>query len=149
MKLEKYRTLSANRATITTNWYSIDATEQVVGRIASQIASILMGKHKPDFTPHVIGGDKVIVLHADKVKFTGKKEKGKQYISHTRYPGGQKSQTPADIREKNPTDLIRRGVRGMLPKNRLRKEFLNNLFIYVGGEHPHTAQQPKPFTITS
>ena len=147
MKLEKYTTLSANRATVTTKWYYIDVAEKPVGRIASQIASVLRGKHKVNFTPHVLCGDKVIVLNAEKIKFTGKKEKGKEYISHTGYPGGQKKITPAEIREKDPTLILRRSVRGMLPKNRLRKEQLNNLFIYVGDTHPHDAQQPEPLTV--
>ncbi|MEM9737566.1 MAG: 50S ribosomal protein L13 [Bacteroidota bacterium] len=146
MKSGKYVTLSANRSSVTTHWYVVDATEQVVGRMASRLASLLRGKHKVDFTPHVPCGDKIVVLNADKIQWTGKKEENKQYISHTGYPGGQRVTTPAEIRQKDPTLILRRSVRGMLPKNKLRDLLLKNLFIYTGSEHPHDAQAPQSLT---
>ena len=138
-----YKTVSANKQTVNKEWLLIDATDQPLGRLASRVAMILRGKHKPDFTPHVDGGDYVVIINAEKVKLTGKKFTDKKYVRHTGYPGGQKIETPADVMKKDPRRLIERAVRGMLPKNRLGRQIFHNMKIYVGGEHPHEAQKPR------
>lgn len=120
-----------------------DATNEVLGRLASQVAKILRGKNKPSYTPHVDCGDYVIVINAEKVKLTGKKMTEKVYTRHTGYPGGQRYATPADYLAKKPTFLIEKAVKGMLPKTRLGDKLLTNLKVYAGPEHPHTAQNPK------
>ena len=138
-----YKTISANAATVNKEWVVIDATNEVLGRLASQIAKILCGKNKPSYTPHVDCGDYVIVVNADKVKLTGKKLTDKVYVRHTGYPGGQRFATPADLLNRKPTVVIEEAVRGMLPKTRLGSAILKNLKVYAGAEHPHAAQNPK------
>ncbi|MCB0738114.1 MAG: 50S ribosomal protein L13 [Bacteroidetes bacterium] len=142
-----YKTISANKGTVVKNWYVIDAENQVVGRLASKIAMVVRGKHKASFTPHVDCGDKVIVLNADKIRFTGNKMDAKEYISHSGYPGGQKSVTPRILLEKKPHEVLRKAVRGMLPNNKLRDVALKNLLMYSGTEHPHAAQKPQTLEI--
>ena len=131
-----YKTISANASTVTKEWVVIDATNEVLGRLASQIAKILRGKNKPSYTPHVD-------CNADKVKLTGKKMTDKVYTRHPGYPGGQRYATPADYLAKKPTFLIEKAVKGMLPKTRLGDRLLMNLKVYAGAEHPHAAQNPK------
>ena len=138
-----YKTVSLNAATVTKEWVVIDATNEVLGRLASQIAKILCGKNKPGYTPHVDCGDYVIVVNADKVKLTGKKLTDKVYVRHTGYPGGQRFATPADLLNRKPTVVIEEAVRGMLPKTRLGAAIIKNLKVYAGAEHPHVAQHPK------
>lgn len=138
-----YKTKSANKATVQKEWFVVDATDQVVGRMCSQIAKIVRGKHKPSFTPNVNCGDGVIVINAEKVKFTGNKMSDKVYIHHTMYPGGQRFATPEDLMAKDPTKIIKNAVAGMLPKNSLGRDCLKNLFVYVGPNHNQEAQQPK------
>jgi large subunit ribosomal protein L13 len=138
-----YKTISLNAATVNKEWVVIDATNEVLGRLASQIAKILCGKNKPGYTPHVDCGDYVIVINADKVKLTGKKLTDKVYVRHTGYPGGQRFATPADLLNRKPTVVIEEAVRGMLPKTRLGSAILKNLKVYAGAEHPHAAQNPK------
>jgi large subunit ribosomal protein L13 len=138
-----YKTVSANKATVTKEWVVIDATDQVVGRLASRIALILRGKNKPSFTPHVDCGDNVIVINAEKVRLTGKKMTDKVYVRHTGYPGGQRFASPKELLTRKPLAVVEHAVKGMLPKNRLGAELFRNLFVYVGSEHPHQAQQPK------
>lgn len=138
-----YKTKSANKATVNKEWVVVDAESKALGRLASEVAKMIRGKHKPDFTPHVDCGDNVIVLNADKVKLTGKKWTDRVYLSYTGYPGGQKATTPRQLKEKSSTLLVERAVRGMLPKNRLGRSLFNNLYVYEGVEHPHEAQQPK------
>lgn len=138
-----YKTKSANANTVDKQWVIVDARHQVLGRLASNIARIIRGKHKPNFTPHVDCGDNVIVINAEKIKLTGNKWTDKTYISHTGYPGGQRTTTPKQLLEKTPAKLVERAVRGMLPKNRLGRKLFNNLYVYVGQEHPHEAQKPK------
>ena len=138
-----YKTISANAATVDKQWVVIDATDEVLGRLASQVAKILRGKNKPTFTPHVDTGDHVIILNADKVKLTGKKMTDKVYTRHTGFPGGQRFATPADYLAKKPTFLIEKAVKGMLPKTRLGEAIMKNLKVYAGAEHPHAAQNPK------
>ena len=138
-----YKTISATAEGVTKEWYVIDATNEVLGRLASQIAKIIRGKNKPCFTPHADCGDYVIVINAEKVKLTGKKMTDKVYTRHTGYPGGQRFATPADYLAKKPTFIVEKAVKGMLPKTRLGEHILKNLKVYAGAEHPHAAQNPK------
>ena len=138
-----YKTISANAATITKEWYVIDATDEVLGRLASQVAKILRGKNKPSYTPHADCGDYVIVINADKVKLTGKKLTDKEYVRYTGHPGGQRFATPEDYLHRKPTFLVEHAVKGMLPKTRLGEAIIKNLKVYAGAEHPHVAQNPK------
>ena len=138
-----YKTISANAATVTKEWVVIDATNEVLGRLASQIAKILRGKNKPGYTPHVDCGDYVIVVNAEKVKLTGDKLTEKVYVRHTGYPGGQRFATAQDYLKKKPEFVIEEAVRGMLPKTRLGEAICKNLKVYAGAEHPHAAQNPK------
>ena len=149
MNTLSYKTLSVNKETAKKEWVVIDATDQVVGRLASKVAKLIRGKYKPTFTPHVDCGDNVILINADKVVFTGKKETDKVYTRYTGYPGGQRFQTPAELRKRNGgvEKFLRHAVKGMLPKGPLGRSLLNNLYIYEGTEHPHAAQQPKTIDI--
>ena len=137
-----YKTVSLNKATAEKKWLVIDETDLALGRLASRIALILRGKNKPGFTPNVDCGDNVIVINAEKVALKGKKMTNRVYVRYTGYPGGQRFSTPAEILAKRPTELIRRAVKGMLPKTRLGDKVLGNLYIYAGPEHPHQAQNP-------
>ncbi len=138
-----YKTISANKATVQKDWVVVDAENQILGRLCSEIAKIIRGKHKASYTPHVDCGDQVIVINADKVRLTGKKMTDKVYIRHTGYPGGQRFATPREVLAKNPRGVVEAAVKGMLPKNRLGRALFNNLFVYAGSKHPHAAQQPK------
>ena len=138
-----YKTISANKATVNKEWLLIDADSQVLGRLASQVAKMLLGKHKPSYTPHVDCGDNIIIINAEKVKLTGKKMTQKQYLRHTGYPGGQRVTTPREMMEKNPALIIEKAVKGMLPKNRLGRQLFHNMHVYVGPEHKQEAQQPR------
>ena len=138
-----YKTISVNAATANKEWVVIDATNEVLGRLASQVAKILCGKNKPSYTPHADCGDYVIVINAEKVKLTGKKLTDKVYVRHTGYPGGQRFATPADLLTRKPTAVIEEAVKGMLPKTRLGAAILKNLKVYAGAEHPHAAQNPR------
>jgi len=142
-----YKTVSANRDTVKKNWFVVDATNLVLGRLSSQIATILRGKHKPYFTPHIDCGDNIIVINAEKVRLTGKKWTDKEYISHTGFPGGQRITTPDKIAAKSPEKIIEMAVKRMLPRNRLGNAIFHNLFVYAGSEHPHEAQQPMELKI--
>ena len=147
MNTLSYKTISANKATADKQWVVIDAEAQVLGRLASEVAKMIRGKHKPNFTPHVDCGDNVIVINADKVRMTGKKWDDRVYLRYTGYPGGQRATTPRQLKEKSSTLLVERAVRGMLPKNRLGRAIFHNLKVYAGAEHPHAAQEPKEVTI--
>ena len=136
----KTRFLKSNE--VEKKWYIIDAENQIVGRVASKIAKILKGKHKPTFTPNVDCGDNVIVINAEKVRFTGKKMTDKEYIRHTGFPGGQRLSTPKDVLKKHPTRILEHAIKHMLPKNRLGRKLFNNLYVYAGNQHPHEAQKP-------
>jgi len=144
-----YKTISANKATAQKEWVVVDATDQVLGRLASKVAKLLRGKYKPSFTSHVDCGDNVIILNADKVKLTGNKWNDRIYVSHTGYPGGQRFMSPAVMMAKDPTRLYRKVMKGMLPKNRLGEAVIGNMYVYVGSEHPHAAQSPKVIDINS
>ena len=142
MKTLVYRTISANKETVNKQWYVVDAEGEILGRLASKVAYVLRGKHKPEYTPHVDCGDNVIIINAEKVVLTGKKLTDKEYIRHSGYPGGQKVETPVEMLEKHPERIIEHAVKGMLPKNRLGSELFRNLKVYVGSEHKHEAQNP-------
>jgi large subunit ribosomal protein L13 len=138
-----YKTVSANKTTVNKEWVIIDAEGAVLGRLATKVASMLRGKHKPNFTPHVDCGDNVIVINAEKVVLTGEKWTDKQYVRYTGYPGGQKYTPAGEMLKKNPISLVEEAVRGMLPKNRLGKAIFKNMHVYAGSSHPHEAQKPK------
>lgn len=142
-----YKTVSLNKATAKKEWLVIDATDLVVGRLCSTIAVILRGKHKAGFTPHVDCGDNVILINSEKVTFTGLKWANKEYVRHTGYPGGQRLISPEKQMKKDPKKIIEHGVKGMLPRNRLSRRLIHNLFIYTGTEHPHEAQKPRVINI--
>jgi len=144
-----YRTSHAKPEEVKRKWHLIDAEGQVVGRMCSQIAHILRGKNKVDFTPHVDNGDYVIVINAEKIRFTGKKMTQKIYSTYSGYPGGQKSATPKEVLAKTPTRVVEVAVRKMLPKNKLGDAMIKKLFAYAGPEHYHAAQKPEVFTIKS
>jgi len=143
-----YKTVSANAATVTKEWVVIDATDQVLGRLASRVALILRGKNKANFTPHVDCGDNVIVVNAEKVRLTGDKLTEKVYVRHTGYPGGQRFATPKELLKRKPFAVVEHAIKGMLPKNRLGADLFRNLYVYAGPEHPHEAQQPKKITLS-
>lgn len=145
MDTRSYKTISAKKETVERKWYVIDAEGEVVGRLCSKIAHVLRGKHKTSFTPHVDTGDYIIVINADKVRFTGQKMFQKEYQNYSGYPGGQKIAIARDLLAKKPFAIIERGVKGMLPKNSLGRAMFKKLFVYAGPEHPHAAQQPEPF----
>jgi large subunit ribosomal protein L13 len=130
------------------DWYLVDAEGKTLGRLATQIADTLRGKRKPEYTPHVDTGDFVIVVNAAKVEVTGNKRADKVYYRHTGYPGGIRSRTLAEMLQRQPEEVIRKAVKGMLPRNRLARRQLTKLKIYAGPEHPHKAQQPKPMEVT-
>ena len=142
MKTLKYRTISANKETVNKQWFVVDAEGEILGRLASKVAYVLRGKHKPDFTPHVDCGDNIIIINADKIRLTGNKLTDKVYISHSGYPGGQRKTNPEEMLSKHPGRVVEKAVKGMLPKNRLGAELFRNLYIYVGTEHKHEAQKP-------
>ena len=142
------RTYTPKPGDVTRQWHVIDATDVVLGRLASQAAILLRGKHKPTFAPHVDMGDFVIIITAEKVALTGAKAEQKKAYRHSGFPGGLKSQTYTELLEKNPAKAVEKAVRGMLPKNTLGRQQLSKLKVYAGDTHPHAAQQPKPFEIT-
>jgi large subunit ribosomal protein L13 len=142
------RTFTPKPAEVTRNWHVIDATDVVLGRLASQTATLLRGKHKPTFAPHVDGGDFVIIINADKVALTGAKAEQKKAYRHSGFPGGLKSQSYTELLAKHPEKAIEKAVRGMLPKTTLGRQQLTKLKVYAGAEHPHAAQKPVPFEIS-
>ncbi len=144
-----YKTVSANDATVSKEWLLVDANNEVLGRLASKVAKLLRGKHKPNFTPHVDCGDNVIVINAEKVRLTGKKLTDKQYVHYTGYPGGQRFETPKDWLKRKPIAVIEHAVKGMLPKNRLGSKIYGNLYVYAGPDHKHEAQKPKEINLNS
>ena len=143
MNTLSYKTISANSATVTKNWLVVDAEGQALGRMASEVAKLIRGKHKTNYTPHVDCGDNVIVLNAEKITLSGNKMSDKKYFSHTGYPGGQKVTSPEQMMAKDAKRVVEKAIKGMLPKNRLGSVLFRNLHVYEGGEHNHEAQQPK------
>ena len=136
------KTLSIKKSDIEKDWWVADAEGQILGRFASKIAQVLRGKHKVNFTPHMDMGDFVVVINADKIQVTGKKETDKTYFRHTGYPGGGKETSLAEFRRKKPERIVEYAVKGMLPHNRLGRSILSHLKVYAGADHPHAAQQP-------
>ena len=141
------KTYQAKKEELKHQWYLVNAEGKVLGRLASELAKILRGKHKPTFTPHLDTGDFVVVVNAEKVGLTGKKLKDKIYYRHTGYPGGIKEVSAEKLLAKKPTELIRRAVKGMLPKNSLGRQMLRKLKVYAGPDHPHKAQNPVPLEL--
>ena len=137
------KTLSIKKSDIDKGWWVADAEGQILGRFASKIAQVLRGKHKVNFTPHMDMGDFVVVINADKIQVTGKKETDKTYFRHTGYPGGGKETSLAEFRRKKPERIVENAVKGMLPHNRLGRRILSHLKVYAGADHPHAAQQPQ------
>lgn len=142
-----YKTKSANKASVQKEWILLDAEGQSLGRLASVAATLLRGKHKPYFTPHVDCGDNVLIINTEKINLTGNKWEAKEYIRHTGYPGGQRSLTASQLFDKDPTRLVEKAVKGMLPKNRLGAELFRNLRVFVGNEHKMDAQKPKKINV--
>lgn len=145
MNTLSYKTKSTKPSEVKRDWYVVDAEGEVVGRLASRIAHVLKGKHKPEYTPHIDCGDNIIVLNADKIRFTGNKMMNKEYLTYSLYPGGQKSKKAHQIMSRKPEMIIESAVKGMLPKNKLGAAMYKKLFVYTGTKHPHGAQQPKEF----
>lgn len=144
MNTRSYNTASANKEEVERKWYVVDAEGETAGRLFSHIAHILRGKNKPSFTPHVDCGDYVIVLNAEKVRFTGNKLDQKEYIRYTGYPGGQRRETARNLLNRKPEAVVENGVKGMLPKTKLGRAMIKKLFVYAGENHPHAAQKPEP-----
>ncbi len=144
-----YKTVSANKQTADKKWLLVDAEGQTVGRLASKVAKLIRGKHKPNFTPHADCGDNVIVINAEKVSFSGTKLVDKEYVRYTGYPGGQRSLTALEVLQKHPERLIEKAVKGMLPKNTLGRQLFTNLKVYVGPSHKNEAQQPQVINLDS
>ena len=145
MNTRSYNTASARNEDVKRDWYVVDATGQTAGRLFTRIASVLRGKHKPSFTPHIDTGDNVIVINAEKIRFTGNKVQQKEYQRYSGYPGGRKTETVASMLNRKPEYVIEHGVKGMLPKNKLGRAMYKKLFVYAGDKHPHAAQKPQPF----
>ena len=144
-----FKTISANKATVTKEWVVVDATDQILGRFCSKVAKLARGKYKPNFTPHVDCGDNVIIINADKIKMTGNKWTDREYLSYTGYPGGQRVLTPARLQAKGSERLFKKVLKGMLPKNRLGAQILSNVYVFDGAEHNKAAQNPKSIDINA
>jgi large subunit ribosomal protein L13 len=144
-----YKTISANKATVNKEWLLVDAQSEILGRLATKVAKLLRGKYKASYTPHVDCGDNVIIINADKIRLTGNKMTDRKHFSHSGYPGGQRIESPADIKAKSPEKLVRHAIKGMLPKNRLGRKIIKNLHIFVNSEHSHEAQKPKSINLNS
>ena len=143
MNTLSYRTVSANKATVNKEWVVVDAEGEVLGRLASKVAKLIRGKHKPNFTPHVDCGDNVVIINAEKIKLTGNKWNDKTYVRHTGYPGGQRTLSAIELFGKSPNRVVEKAVKGMLPKNKLGSALFRNLYVYTGGEHQQEAQKPR------
>jgi len=142
-----YKTVSANKNTVNKEWVLVDADGQALGRLASEVAKLLRGKHKPNYTPHVDCGDNVVVTNAAKVSLSGKKWESKSYIRHTGYPGGQRSLSAKELLAKDPARVVEKAVKGMLPKNKLGADLFRNLKVYAGEEHGQEAQKPREINL--
>jgi large subunit ribosomal protein L13 len=144
-----YITSMANSATVNKEWLLVDAENETLGRLASKVAMLVRGKHKPTFTPHVDTGDHVVVINAEKVNLTGAKWEDKEYQRYSGYPGGQTTEKAKDLKRRKPADIVEHAVRGMLPKTRLGRAQFNNLHVVIGAEHKHTAQNPRKIDLNS
>ena len=147
MNTLSYKTVSANRTTVNKEWVLVDADGQTLGRLASKVAMLIRGKYKPNYTPHVDCGDNVVIINAEKIILSGKKWTDKSYIRHTGYPGGQRSLTATELFKKDPTRLVEKAVKGMLPKNKLGSVLFKNLHVFSGNEHNKEAQKPKTINL--
>ena len=148
MDSKSYKTQYLNKETIHKNWFVVDADGKTLGRFSSEVAKILRGKNKASFTPHIDCGDYVIVINSDGIKLTGNKWRNKKYVSHSGYPGGQKTISPLEIKDKKSSKfIVEKAVKGMLPKNRLGRQLFRNLFVYEDSKHPHEGQKPKEIKI--
>jgi large subunit ribosomal protein L13 len=143
-----YKTISANKETVTKDWVIIDAENEILGRLASKAALLLRGKLKTNYTPHVDCGDNVVVINAAKVRLTGNKEMDKEYVRHSQYPGGQTVLNAKQMMRKKPTAIVEKAIKGMLPKNRLGSQIFGNLYVYEGPEHRQEAQKPRKINLT-
>ncbi len=141
------KTYMQRKEDVTRNWYVVDAEGQTLGRLATGVANVLRGKHKATYTPHIDGGDYVIIINAEKVNLTGNKLDGKIYYNHSRYTGGLRERTAREMIEKYPVEMVERAVKGMLPKGRLGRQMYKKLFVYAGEEHPHSAQKPSALKV--
>ena len=142
-----YKTISANKDTADKQWVVVDAEDQILGRFSSKVAKLLRGKYKPSYTPHVDCGDNVVVINAEKIKLSGNKWEDKSYIRHTGYPGGQRNLSATEMFAKDPTRLVEKAVKGMLPKNKLGADLFRNLYVVAGAEHPYAGQKPSTINI--
>ena len=140
------KTYSPKKGEVERRWYLVDAADKPMGRVCTEVARVLIGKHKPQYAPHIDTGDFVVVINAEKTVLTGRKEEQKIYYRHSTHPGGLKSETAARLRQRRPKRMIEKAVWGMLPKNKLGRQQLKKLKVYAGAEHPHQAQQPKALT---
>ena len=147
MDHNSFKTFSQRPQDVEAAWHLVDAENAVVGRLSAQVAALIRGKHKPEYTPHVDGGDFVVIVNADKVRFTGKKETDKTYFRHSGYPGGIRSRTPKELRTSKPEFIVENAVKGMLPRTKLGRQLYKKLHVYTGAEHPHEAQQPQTLDI--
>ena len=147
MNTLSYRTVSANKATVNKEWVVVDAEGEVLGRLASKVAKLIRGKHKPNFTPHVDCGDNVVIINAEKIKLTGNKWNDKTYVRHTGYPGGQRMLSANELFGKSPSRVVEKAVKGMLPKNKLGSALFRNLYVYSGGEHQQESQKPRTINL--
>ena len=141
------KTFMASTANVDRKWYVVDATDQTLGRLASEVAKVLRGKNKPTYTPHIACGDNVIIINAEKVNLTGNKLDKKMYYNHSGYPGGLRERTARTMIERYPVEMVERAVKGMLPKNRLGRQIYKQLFVYAGSEHKHQAQKPESLEV--
>ena len=146
MNTNSYKTRSVKKEEVQRRWFVVDADGEVIGRLCTRIATVLRGKHRPEYTPHVDTGEYVIVINASKVRLTGNKEQDKIYQNYSGYPGGLRELKASEVRSRRPERLIENAVKGMLPKNKLGNAMFKKLFVYAGSEHPHTAQQPQPLS---
>lgn len=149
MNTLSYKTVSANAATVDKQWVLVDANEQVLGRLASKVAKLLRGKHKPNYTPHVDCGDNVVIINAANVRLTGNKLDDRKLFNYSGYPGGRHDKTPRQMLAESPERMLERTIKGMLPKNRLGAKLLRNLHVYAGPQHEQEAQQPKVLDINA
>ena len=141
------KTFMQRKEDVARDWFVIDANGQTLGRLATRVANVLRGKHKPTYTPHIDGGDYVIIVNAEKIKLTGNKLNDKIYYNHSRYTGGLRERTAKEMVEKYPVEMVERAVKGMLPKGRLGRQMYKKLFVYEGENHPHSAQMPKELKV--
>ena len=149
MNTLSYKTVSANKETADKKWLLVDAEGHTVGRLASEVAKLVRGKHKPNFTPHADCGDNVIVINAAKVSFSGTKLENKEYVRYTGYPGGQRSLTAQELLQRSPERVIEKAIKGMLPKNTLGRQLYGNVKVYAGADHKHDAQNPEAINLNA